>query len=82
MYDVTELTDPEGKNLDKHVHVIQQFAYNYAVCILKYHKNIKLLVIIFPQQNGRFFYDNRKVLYLIPPACTSSVCHSFLQGLI
>lgn len=60
-------------------HVIQQFAYNYAVCVLKYHKNIKLLVIIFPQQNGRFFYENRKVL---SPACTSSVCHSFLQGLI
>lgn len=44
---------PTEKKLNKHV--IKQFAYNYAVCILKYYKNIKLLVIIFPQQNGRFF---------------------------
>lgn len=44
---------PTEKNLTKHV--IQQFAYNYAVCVLKYHENIKLLNIIFPQQKGIFF---------------------------
>lgn len=69
---------PTEKNLNKHV--IQQFAYNYAVCVLKYHKNIKLL-IIFPQQKGIFFYDTRKVLSLKPPACTSSVCQFFSTGI-
>lgn len=43
---------PTEKKLNKHV--IQQFAYNYAVCILKYQKNIKLL-IYFHNKTEYFF---------------------------
>lgn len=52
---ITSLNKPTPTKKKLNKHIIQQFTYNYTIYILKYHKNIKLLIIIFPQQNKKFF---------------------------